>query len=91
MTSEEYPVLIDEADGISGDKRMQPWMEGGVRYETPSDRVGALMPLERLPKSFELINEHFLPRIFASVVKAYEYCASQASDWTIGGAKSGAI
>jgi len=87
LTPAECQVLIDEADGINSDVRNKQWMEGGARYGTPSDKVGALMPLERLPKSFEMINEQLLPRIFASVVKAFDCCASHPSDLRIGGAR----
>ena len=87
LTPEECQVLIDEADGINEHKRSIEWMVGGARYGTPSDRVGALMPLERLPKSFQLINEQLLPRIFASVVEAFECCADHPSDLRLGGAR----
>ena len=87
LTSDECQVLIDEADGINEDKRNKKWMEGGARYGTPSDKVGALMPLERLPKSFEMINEKLLPRILASVVKAFDCCAHHPSDLRVGGAR----
>jgi len=87
LTPEECQVLIDEADGMNKETGKQPWMEGGARYSTPSDRVGALMPLERLPKSFNLINQQLLPRIFCSVVKAYDCCASHPSELRIGGAR----
>ena len=87
LTPEECQILIDEADGMNEDTKKKEWMEGGARYGTPSDKVGALMPLERLPKSFELINEQLLPRIFASVIKAFDCCAKDPSDLRIGGAR----
>lgn len=87
LTPKECQILIDEADGMNEDTHKKEWMEGGARYGTPSDKVGALMPLERLPKSFELINDQLLPRIFASVVKAFDCCANDPSDLRIGGAR----
>lgn len=87
LTPTECQVLIDEADGMNEDIKDGKWIEGGARYGTPDDRVGALMPLERLPKSFELINEQLLPRIFASVVKAFDCCADHPSNLRIGGAR----
>lgn len=87
FTPEECQILIDEADGISEDKNTKEWIEGGARYGTPSDRVGALMPLERMPKSFKLINEKLLPQIFGSVLKAYDCCANHPSDLRLGGAR----
>jgi hypothetical protein len=87
LTPTECQILIDEADGVNEDRNKNEWMEGGARYGTPSDKVGALMPLERLPKSFELINKKLLPRIFASVVKAFDCCANHPSDLRLGGAR----
>mmetsp|Transcript_21746 Transcript_21746/g.53924 ORF Transcript_21746/g.53924 Transcript_21746/m.53924 type:complete len:394 (+) Transcript_21746:150-1331(+) len=87
LAPEECQVLIDEADSVNEMIKDGQWIQGGARYGTPSDKVGALMPLERLPKSFELINEQLLPRIFASVVKAYDCCATHPSDLRIGGAR----
>mmetsp|Transcript_31242 Transcript_31242/g.73600 ORF Transcript_31242/g.73600 Transcript_31242/m.73600 type:complete len:406 (+) Transcript_31242:187-1404(+) len=87
LTSEECQILIDEADGINEDKSNKEWMEGGARYGTPSDRVGALMPLERLPRSFQMINMQLMPRILASVVQAFECCADHPSDLRVGGAR----
>eukprot|EP00533_Pseudo-nitzschia_delicatissima_P016071 CAMPEP_0197279136 /NCGR_PEP_ID=MMETSP1432-20130617/19631_1 /TAXON_ID=44447 /ORGANISM="Pseudo-nitzschia delicatissima, Strain UNC1205" /LENGTH=310 /DNA_ID=CAMNT_0042745625 /DNA_START=51 /DNA_END=979 /DNA_ORIENTATION=- len=87
LKPEECQVLIDEADSINEMIKDGQWIQGGARYGTPSDKVGALMPLERLPKSLELINEQLLPRIFASVVKAYDCCATHPSDLRIGGAR----
>ena len=87
LTPEECQVLIDEADSMNEKMKDGQWIEGGARYGTPSDKVGALMPLERLPKSFELINEQLLPRIFASVVKAFDCSANHPSDLRIGGAR----
>lgn len=87
LSQQECQVLIDEADSINENREKEKWIQGGARYGTPSDRVGALMPLERLPKSFELINEKLLPRIFASVVKAFGCCANHPSDLRLGGAR----
>mmetsp|Transcript_49052 Transcript_49052/g.101313 ORF Transcript_49052/g.101313 Transcript_49052/m.101313 type:complete len:407 (-) Transcript_49052:489-1709(-) len=87
LTKGECQILMDEADGINEDASSKEWMEGGARYGTPSDKVGALMPLERLPKSFEMINKKLLPRIFSSVVKAFDGCADHPSDLRLGGAR----
>jgi hypothetical protein len=87
LTSEECQVLIDEADGISSDEASKGWMEGGARYGTPSDKVGALMPLERMPKSFQMINQELLPKIFSSVVQAFGSYVGHPSDLRLGGAR----
>ena len=87
LTPEECQILIDEADSMNENMKEGQWIEGGARYGTPDDRVGALMPLERLPKSFELINEQLMPRISASVHKAFDCCADHPSDLRIGGAR----
>ena len=87
LKPEECQVLMDEADSMNEEIKERKWIEGGARYGTPSDKVGALMPLERLSKSFELINEQLLPRISASVVKAFDCCADHPSDLRIGGAR----
>ena len=87
LTSEECQVLIDEADRINENKNNKEWMEGGARYGTPSDRVGALMPLERLPKSLQMINKQLLPRILASVAQAFDCSVDHPSDLRLGGAR----
>ena len=87
LTPEECQILIDEADSMNENIKEGQWIEGGARYGTPDDRVGALMPLERLSKSFDLINKQLMPRISASVHKAFECCADHPSDLRIGGAR----
>jgi hypothetical protein len=88
LTKEECEFLINEAEQVISDGKKQEWMEGGSRYGTPDDRVGALMPLERLPKAFDLINKEILPRIFSSIcsTSAFE-CLQDPSTLRLGGAR----
>lgn len=69
LSDEECQILIDEADETTSQR---VWIEGNARHGTQSDRVGALLPLERLPNSNKLISEELLPKLFQSVVDAFE-------------------
>ena len=82
LTDEECQILIDEADETT----QKTWMEGGSRHGTQSNRVGALLPLERLPNSNQMINEQLIPRIFQSVVDAFD-CLHCWDDLRVGGAR----
>ena len=85
LTKEECALLMEEVDEKSS---REEWMEGGSRYGTPDDRVGALMPLERLPKSYELINERILPRLFSNICSSTGFgCLQDPSSLRLGGAR----
>jgi len=91
LTRDECALLIQEAESVSnssgGDK--SKWMEGGSRHGTPDDRVGALMPLERLPLSYDLlVNQQVLARVFSSICSNNNFdCLPDPSTLRLGGAR----
>jgi len=87
LTPQECAHFIQEAENVSSGKI--EWMEGGSRYGTPDDRVGALMPLERLPQSYNLlIHQNVVSRIFASICDDNNFeCLPDPSTLRLGGAR----
>jgi hypothetical protein len=61
---------------------------GQARYGTPAHRVGALVPLERLPPSCDvLIRRCLLPRLFGSLGHAYGSAFCDPSTLRLGEAR----
>ena len=87
LSAKECALLMDEVEDTLRQSSRE-WMEGGSRFGTPDDRVGSLMPLERLPKSCDLISQQLLPRIFSSICSSTAFdCLNDPSTLRLGGAR----
>ncbi|CAM9397292.1 unnamed protein product, partial [Heterosigma akashiwo] len=47
------------------------WSSTKSRYGTPADRIGFMLKLEELSRSYSLVNFELLPRLFPAVVDAF--------------------
>ena len=47
------------------------WAESASRYGTPADRVGSMLKLESLSRTYSLVNFELLPRLFPAIVNAF--------------------
>lgn len=66
LSKEECAEIIAEADSY-----YWGWGSSDERYGTPPDRIGHMLPLERLSRSYTLVNFELLPRLFPAILDAF--------------------
>lgn len=66
LSAEECQEIIDECDN-----HYYGWGSSQERYGTAADRVGHMIKLEDLSRTYSLVNFELLPRLFPAVIQAF--------------------
>ena len=66
MSPEECQDIMHEAEN-----HYWGWSTSASRYGTPADRVGSMLKLESLSRTYSLVNFELLPRLFPAIVNAF--------------------
>ena len=66
LLPEECQEIMHEVDNY-----YWGWSTSASRYGTPADRVGSMLKLEALSRTYSLVNFELLPRLFPAIVNAF--------------------
>ena len=66
LTDDECREIIEDCENSS-----YGWGRSGARYGTSAERIGDIIQLQNLPKSYSLVNFQLLPRLFPAIAKTF--------------------
>jgi hypothetical protein len=82
LSPKECEEIISECDN-----HYWGWSSSNERYGTPSHRVGHMLKLEDLSRSYTLVNFELLPRLFPAIVSAFPNLETNAANFRLGGCR----
>ena len=82
LSPQECKEIIDECE-----QHYWGWSSSNERYGTPSHRVGHMLKLESLSRSYTLVNFELLPRLFPAVINAFPYLKTNAANLRLAGCR----
>lgn len=82
LSSNECEEIIDECEN-----HYWGWSSSNERYGTPSHRVGHMLKLEDLSRSYTLVNFELLPRLFPAIMNAFPTLQTNAANFRLGGCR----
>ncbi|KAL3773130.1 hypothetical protein ACHAWO_011798 [Cyclotella atomus] len=82
LSPDECKEIINECDN-----HYWGWSSSNERYGTPSHRVGHMLKLEDLSRSYTLVNFELLPRLFPAIMSAFPSLETNAENLRLGGCR----
>jgi predicted 2-oxoglutarate/Fe(II)-dependent dioxygenase YbiX len=82
LSSQECQEIIDECEN-----HYWGWSSSSERYGTASHRVGHMLKLEALSRSYTLVNFELLPRLFPAIIAAFPNLNTNAANLRLGGCR----
>jgi len=82
LSGQECKEIIDECES-----HYYGWSSSNERYGTPSYRVGHMLKLEDLSRSYTLVNFELLPRLFPAIINAFPNLQTSAENLRLGGCR----
>jgi len=82
LSFEECEEIIDECEN-----HYWGWGSSRERYGTPAERVGYMLKLEDLSRSYSLVNFELLPRLFPAIASAFPSIQLQPENLRLGGCR----
>ncbi|KAL7513553.1 hypothetical protein ACHAXN_010787 [Cyclotella atomus] len=82
LSPDECKEIINECDN-----HYWGWSSSNERYGTPSHRVGHMLKLEDLSRSYTLVNFELLPRLFPAIISAFPSLETNAKNLRLGGCR----
>eukprot|EP00957_Ditylum_brightwellii_P157987 12026029-Ditylum_brightwellii.AAC.1 len=67
ISSEECDEIVHECEN-----HYWGWGSSESRYGTPADKVGSMINLQDLSRSYSLVNFELLPRLFPAIISAFQ-------------------
>jgi predicted 2-oxoglutarate/Fe(II)-dependent dioxygenase YbiX len=82
LSAEECTDIINECES-----HYWGWGSSNERYGTPSNRVGYMLKLEDLSRSYSLVNFELLPRLFPAIMNAFPDLPTSPENLRLGGCR----
>jgi predicted 2-oxoglutarate/Fe(II)-dependent dioxygenase YbiX len=82
LTPQECQEIINECES-----HYWGWSSSTERYGTPSHRVGHMLKLEDLSRSYSLVNFDLLPRLYSGIMDAFPLLETNAQNFRLGGSR----
>lgn len=82
LTAEECSEIISECEN-----HHWGWGSSQERYSTPAHKVGHMLKLEDLSRSYSLVNFELLPRLFPAIANAFQLLETRPENLRLGGCR----
>lgn len=82
LSSQQCEDIVNECES-----HYWGWSSSQDRYGTPSHRVGHMLKLEDLSRSYTLVNFELLPRLFPAIINAFPNLMTNATNFRLGGCR----
>ena len=82
LSPDECQEIIEECDN-----HYFGWGTSGSRYGTPAERIGNIIKLEDLSRTYSLVNFELLPRLFPAIVNAFPGLRASPANLRLAGSR----
>ena len=82
LSPDECQEIIEECDN-----HYWGWGTSGSRYGTPAERIGNIIKLEDLSRTYSLVNFELLPRLFPAIANAFPSLGASPTNLRLAGSR----
>ncbi|GFH54441.1 hypothetical protein CTEN210_10917 [Chaetoceros tenuissimus] len=82
LSPDECQEIIEECDN-----HYFGWGTSGSRYGTPAERIGNIIKLEDLSRTYSLVNFELLPRLFPAIANAFPSLGASPTNLRLAGSR----